>query len=195
MVLRLCIFSIILWVNIACSSGDSIYWSEKDTEGIFLLDTISLKYIKSKDIPYTEDLFQSHDTLKGETYHYTHLFDSWRAFVVKQGTTTDGYIFKLLCGEVIGENDNPIRASLLYIYKNNQLTDRIVLSLSLTFEAECFSKFIVSKHKIFIDRYEVEHLLYDEDGNIIGPNPTPDTLVTHHEYNITDGMIVSKPQR
>ena len=113
--------------------------------------------------------------------------------VIKTATTESGYTYRLLKTQLTGENDIPIKATILSISKGNKILDAVILSLDFTFETEHFAHFVVTTDSIHIHRYEVEHLEYDkETGEIIGNRNTPDTTIYSSLYLIRDGHIIKQ---
>ena len=113
--------------------------------------------------------------------------------IIKTATTESGYTYRLLKTKLAGENDIPIKATILSISKGNKILDAVILSLDFTFETEHFAHFVVTTDSIHIHRYEVEHLEFDkETGDIIGNRNTPDTTIYSSLYLIRDGHIIKQ---
>lgn len=111
--------------------------------------------------------------------------------IIKTATTESGYTYRLLKTKLAGENDIPIKATILSISKGNKILDAVILSLDFTFETEHFAHFVVTTDSIH--RYEVEHLEFDkETGDIIGNRNTPDTTIYSSLYLIRDGHIIKQ---
>lgn len=186
------LLNIFVLCNCTLSKNSEIDWSQEDVKETLLFDSISMKYIPPAGKEFYRVEKKHCCPLKGETLGIFSQ-DSLRYTVVKEKRISDGYIYRLLCTSFIGENDTPIKLSVLHTYKDDKLLDCIALSLDFIFEIKHFANFIVSEKQISIDRYEIDYLLYNEDnGSIIGERNTPDTTIYRSVYNIVNGYIENK---
>lgn len=183
------LLSIFVLCSCTLSKNSEIYWSQEDVKEALLFDSISMTYIPPTGKEFYRVEKKHCCPLKGETLDIFSQ-DSLPYTVAKERRISDGYTYKLLCTSFMGENDTPIKLSVLHTYKDDKLLDCIALSLDFIFEVKHFANFIVSEKQISIDRYEIDYLLYDEDnGNIIGERNTPDTTIYRSVYNIVNGYI------
>ena len=158
------------------SSQKAIYWTQ----------------MVAQKSPLQDSIMFTHDTIYGETFGFR-LPKQIRTGVCEEQMSSDGYTYRLLKTKLAGENDIPIKATILSISKGNKILNAVILSLDFTFETEHFAHFVVTTDSIHIHRYEVEHLEFDkETGDIIGNRNTPDTTIYSSLYLIRDGHIIKQ---
>lgn len=102
---------------------------------------------------------------------------------------------RLIAFTTPGENDTQVLGFQLNSYdNNNHIQDALQLDSRFTFEIEYYSEFSIhGDGRILIDRYSVDNLKQNEDGDIIGEKAKPDTVVLQDYYQLNDkGQLIEK---
>lgn len=126
-------------------------------------------------------------TIKESDFAYFRLKNTYEYYVL-DSFKLEKYFYKIIIFQSDGENDTKELQIMLNSYDENQnLIDVILLDHRFTFESEYFREFNIdlNKKSINIKKYEIEHLIYDENSNIIGTKQNPDTMVAIVKYQIS----------
>lgn len=175
------------------TNGSSVEWTNKMVDRLLLYnDTVSSYQLKPKyrklAIPFSVKEKELH--LKGETYGYAMRSIDGRYYTVAERKDKYGYNYKLIAYNVGGENDTEILVSQLNSYRQGTPIDALILEMNFVFETHCSAHYAVNDSVIKIDRYEVNGILYTEDGDIIGTKNIPDTVISRSVYKIKAGQFI-----
>ena len=164
---------------------------------MFFNDTVSSYQLKPKyrrlATPFTAK--EKELQPKGETYGYAMNSIDGRYYTVAEHKDKCGYDYKLITYNIEGDNDTEILVSQMNSYRQGMLIDALVLEMNFTFETECSARYTVNDSIAKIDRYEINGILYAEDGDIIGTKVIPDTVIHRSIYKIKDGQFIKLSER
>ncbi|WP_228452322.1 hypothetical protein [Chryseobacterium sp. c4a] len=101
---------------------------------------------------------------------------------------------KLIIYNTYGENDSKILNVQLNSYKQNKLTDQLLLDCRFTFENQYYRTFSINKDEMIeLVKYSINRLEFNENGDIIGEKETPITNKEKFLYAIdNEGKFVKK---
>lgn len=122
--------------------------------------------------------------LKENEYHYNKSKD-FNYFEAKSFENRNNKL-KIIIYNTYGENDSKVLNIQLNSYNSGNLVDALLLDCRFTFETEYFRNFKINNNDIEIKKINVDKLLYNEDGDIIGNKPVNDTLVDVVKYKLND---------
>ena len=174
-------------------ADDFISWTNNTVDTLlFFNDTVSSYQLKPKYQKMAVSFSSQEKALqpKGETYGYAMNSVNGQYYTVATHKDKYGYDYKLITYSIRGENDTEILVSQLNSYKKDMPIDGLVLEMNFTFETKCFARYVINESIIKIDRYEINGILYTENGEIVGMKDTPDTIVHRSVYKMKDGRFV-----
>lgn len=195
------LFIYILYISV-CSLSPKIHpnttecivdWTNKSVDSLLVFnDTVSSFQLKPKYKKLTMPFSTKEKEIrpKGNMYGYVINVIDGRYYTVAKHRDKCGYDYKLIVYNIDGENNTEILVSQINSYRKGSLVDALVLEMNFTFETEYFARYTVNDSIIKIDRYEINGILYTEDGGIIGEKMVTDTIVNHSIYKIKDGRFV-----
>lgn len=168
-------------------------WSNNTVDSLlFFNDTVSSYQLKPKYqravVPFS--VKEREMQPKGETYGYDMNSIDGRYYTVAEHKDRYGHDYKLIIYNIRGDNDMEILVSQMNSYKQGTLIDALVLEMNFTFETKCSACYTINDSVVKIDRYEINGILYAEDGDIIGAKAVPDTVIYHSVYKIEDGQFI-----
>lgn len=129
--------------------------------------------------------------LKENEFHYNKSKD-FNYFEAKSFENKNNKL-KIIIYNTYGENDLKVLNIQLNSYNSGQLVDALLLDCRFTFETEYFRNFKINSNAIEIKKFNVDKLLYNEEGDIIGNKPVNDTVVNMVKYKLNDkGFFVKQ---
>lgn len=203
--LLISIFLISCWNKNTNKKNEKIVFDNKDTlilknkntflgtENIFFTEKNILPYynkewssyslkdsIKAQIIPFSKE--QQKIQLKGEKYFYTMSSDGY--YKISEWKVKD-VSFELILYTIFGENDRQNLVTQINSYNGQKPIDALILDMRLDFETRIYSNFQIKNDSIFIERYEINGILYSDNGEIIGQKKD-DTLKIKELYQINN---------
>lgn len=169
-------------------------YTEKDVRKFYNYDTETGLYeMKNKESKWTNFELNELDFPIKENEFSIHPTVQDKFAVVDTLNFSSSLISKVVIYNTLGDNDSPILNVQLNSYLNGNLKDQLLLDSRFTFETEYFRTFEIQEdQKITIHKFSVNHLEFNDAGDIVGEKEVSDTLKVTVDYKLMNDGIFKK---